>query len=159
MRRLVWAFAGRTYHIVWNLVSRLKWWCKYLLYACWVIFLAFIGICWLFSKLPLSKNSFRNNISVKLFWSRPRGYKSWVHSQTQNKGQWLAACRHMSASSQSLRFILSPRLYSSFITSRPDHDWIFISPDWVQTVFKGYQQTTKVAAGKGRVNVKGMPRW
>ena len=25
MRRLVWAFAGRTYHIVWTLMSRLKW--------------------------------------------------------------------------------------------------------------------------------------
>ena len=33
--------------------------------------------------------------------------------------QRLAACGHLSASSQSLRFILSLRLYSSFITSRP----------------------------------------
>ena len=49
----------------------------------------------------------------------PRGYKTWVHSQKQNKAQWLAACGHMSASSQSLRFILSLRLYSSFIISRP----------------------------------------
>ena len=31
----------------------------------------------------------------------------------------LASCGHMYASSQSLRFILSQRLYSSFITSRP----------------------------------------
>ena len=31
----------------------------------------------------------------------------------------LAACGHVSASSQSLHFILSLRLYSSFITSRP----------------------------------------
>ena len=45
---------------------------------------------------------------------------SWVHSQTQNKAQWLAACGHVSTSSQSLRFILSLRMYSSFITSRPD---------------------------------------
>ena len=52
-------------------------------------------------------------------WYRPRGYKTWVHSQTQNKVQWLAACGHSSASSQSLRFILSLRLNSSFITSRP----------------------------------------
>ena len=35
--------------------------------------------------------------------SRPRGYKTRVHSQTQNKAQWLAACGHVSASSQSLR--------------------------------------------------------
>ena len=49
----------------------------------------------------------------------PGGYKTWVHSQTQNKAQWLAAWGHVSASSQSLRFILSLRLYSSFITSRP----------------------------------------
>ena len=50
-------------------------------------------------------------------WSR--GYKTWVHSQTQNKAQWLAVCGHVSASSQSLRFILSLSMYSSFITSRP----------------------------------------
>ena len=31
----------------------------------------------------------------------------------------MATCGHMSASNQSLRFILSLRLYSSFITSRP----------------------------------------
>ena len=50
--------------------------------------------------------------------TRPRGYKTWVRSQTQNKAQWLAACGHVSASSQSLRFILSLRMSSSFITSR-----------------------------------------
>ena len=38
---------------------------------------------------------------------RPRDYKTWVHSQTQNKALWLAACEHVSASSQSLRFSLS----------------------------------------------------
>ena len=42
------------------------------------------------------------------------------HSQTQNKAQWLVACGHVSASNQSLRFILSLRLCSSFITSRPE---------------------------------------
>ena len=42
--------------------------------------------------------------------SRHRGYKAWVHSQTQNKAQWLAACGHVSASSQSLRFILSLKI-------------------------------------------------
>ena len=56
------------------------------------------------------------------FWSgilptRPWGYKTWVHSQTQNKAQWLAACGHVSASNQSLFFILNQRLCSSFITS------------------------------------------
>ena len=39
--------------------------------------------------------------------------------QTQNKAQRLAAFGHVSASSQSLRFILSLRMTSSFITSRP----------------------------------------
>ena len=42
-----------------------------------------------------------------------------VHSQTQNKAQRLVACGYESASSQSLRFILSLRLYSSCIASRP----------------------------------------
>ena len=51
--------------------------------------------------------------------SRPRAYKTGVQSQTQNKAQWLAACGHVSACSQSLRFILSLRMNSSFITSTP----------------------------------------
>ena len=51
--------------------------------------------------------------------SWPWGYKTWVQAQTQNKAQWLAACGHVSANSQSLRFILSLRMNSSFITSRP----------------------------------------
>ena len=50
----------------------------------------------------------------------PRGYKTWVHFQ--NQAQWLAACRHVYASSQSLHFILSLRLYSRFITARPNLD-------------------------------------
>ena len=48
-----------------------------------------------------------------------RGYKTWVRSKTQNKVQWLAACGLVSTSSQSLRFILSLRLYSSLVTSVP----------------------------------------
>ena len=40
-------------------------------------------------------------------------------SQTQNNAQRLADCGHVSASSQSLHFILSLRMKSSFITSRP----------------------------------------
>ena len=51
--------------------------------------------------------------------TRPRGYKTWVHSQTQNEAQWLAACGHVPASSQPLRIILSLRINASFITSRP----------------------------------------
>ena len=39
--------------------------------------------------------------------SWPQSYKTWVHSQTQNKAQWLADCGHVSAISQSLRFILT----------------------------------------------------
>ena len=42
------------------------------------------------------------------------------NNQTQNEAQRLAACGHVSASSKPLCFILSLRLYSSFITSRPD---------------------------------------
>ena len=38
-----------------------------------------------------------------------------------NEGQWLAACGRVSASSQSLHFILSLRMYSNFITSKPGH--------------------------------------
>ena len=57
--------------------------------------------------------------TFKHFVDRPRGYKTWVQYQTQNKAQWLAACGHVSASSQSLRFILSLRMKSSFITLRP----------------------------------------
>ena len=71
-----------------------------------------------------------NDAPDKIWWqsaSWPRGYKTWVHAQTQNKAQWLAVCGHVSASSQSLRFILSLRMNSSFITSRPglrdSHDW------------------------------------
>ena len=33
-------------------------------FACWVIFYTFAVVCWLFSKLTFSKNSFRNTISV-----------------------------------------------------------------------------------------------
>ena len=45
-------------------------------------------------------------------WLQRIAHKTWVQSQTQNKGQWLAACGHVSASSQSLSFILSLRLNS-----------------------------------------------
>ena len=59
------------------------------------------------------------NTASQLDKTWPRGHKTWVHSQTQNKAQWLVACGHVSASNQSLRFILSLWMNSSFITSRP----------------------------------------
>ena len=46
------------------------------------------------------------NQNVLWQYAWPQVYKTRVHSQTQNKAQ-------------SLRFILSLKLYSSFITSRP----------------------------------------
>ena len=64
--------------------------------------------------------------SAPLFWSLICGYTmvSSPRTQTQNKAQWLAACGHVSASSQSLRFILSLRMNLSFITSRPGSELI-----------------------------------
>ena len=64
--------------------------------------------------------------------TRPRGCKAWVHSQTHNKVQWLAACGHVAASSQSLHFILSLKMCSSFITSRPGipRDMLTTSNSW-----------------------------
>ena len=56
---------------------------------------------------------------LKVSMTRTQDYKTWVHSQTQNKAQWLAAYGHVSESSQSLRFILSLILYLSSITLRP----------------------------------------
>ena len=38
--------------------------------------------------------------SLPFYNYRPQGYKTWVHSQTQNKVQWLAACGHVPTSSQ-----------------------------------------------------------
>ena len=61
---------------------------------------------------------------------RPWGYITWVQYQAQNKGQWLAACGHVSASSQSLRFILSLRMNSNFITSMPGSAYVI---DWYPT--------------------------
>ena len=38
---------------------------KFILYsACWVIFHAFVVVCWLFSKLTFSKNSFKDTIRM-----------------------------------------------------------------------------------------------
>ena len=69
--------------------------------------------------VSIDKNKPKLVLWLLLYVTRPRGYKTGVHSQTQNKAQWLAVRGHVSANSQSLRFILSLRLYSSFITSRP----------------------------------------
>ena len=48
------------------------------------------------------QNKMINKKNILKTW--PRGYKTGDQSQTQNKAQWLAACGHVSASSQSLRF-------------------------------------------------------
>ena len=69
-----------------------------------------------------------------LWWTRPRCYRTWVHSQTQNKAQWLAACGHVSASSQSLRFILSLRMNSNFKTSRPGFTGHQLGQSWSASV-------------------------
>ena len=61
-----------------------------------------------FAKLVTLSSLFVKSDVNLLSW--PRGYKTWVQPQTQNKVQWLAPWRHVSASSQSLRFILSLRL-------------------------------------------------
>ena len=66
----------------------------------------------------------------------PQGYKTWVHSQTKNKAHWLNACGHVSASSQSLCFILSLRMFSSFITSRHDIDLNSIYFMWLGKIKK-----------------------
>ena len=34
-------------------------------------------------------------LQAGLSLTRPRGYKTWVHSQSQIKAQWLAACGHV----------------------------------------------------------------
>ena len=60
------------------------------------------------------------------FWSL-HPYLLRVHFQTQNNAQWSAACGHVSASTQSLRFILSLRLYSSYILPKDTllrHIWL-----------------------------------
>ena len=88
-----------------------------------------MNILWWNKERALNSQKIRaKNTSVEPRWTQPKtnirpwGYKAWVHSQTQNKAQWLAVCGHVSASSQSSRFILSLSLYSSFITSRPGTD-------------------------------------
>ena len=50
----------------------------------------------------------KKTVCVLDWQTRPRGYETWVHSQTQNKAHWLVACGH--ASSQSLCSISSVRL-------------------------------------------------
>ena len=72
-------------------------------------------LCWAAGCLLTRQLSSSHKCTITL---RPRGYKTSVQAQTQNKAQWLAACGHVSANSQSLRFILSLRMNSSFITSR-----------------------------------------
>ena len=58
-------------------------------------------------RQPMEKCTYRISIMPLFELCLEVIIKTWVHSQTQNKAQWLTACRHVSASSQSLRFILS----------------------------------------------------
>ena len=66
-----------------------------------------------------SQSDYATFNQIKSFFNirGPEIMNFWVLSQTQNKALWLTACKHVSASSQLLRFILIMRLYSSFITS------------------------------------------
>ena len=61
--------------------------------------------------------AFENNIQL------PRGYKTLVQSQTQNKVQCLADCGHVSASSQSLRFIL-------YFESENEFKFYYLEASW-----------------------------
>ena len=76
------------------------------------------------SSCPAHMHSKMNttDYSPSDFENLPRGYKTGVQSQTPNKAQWFVACGYVSTSNQSLPFILSLRMNSSFITSRPDLD-------------------------------------
>ena len=93
-------------------------WC--LLWVCHFP-IGILGQVWYFSvSIPdLCTLTYFVAVQTCLSMTWTRCYKTWVHSQTQNKAQWLAACGHVFAISQSLHFILSLRLYSRFITSRP----------------------------------------
>ena len=84
--------------------------------SCWCL----VTVVWLFLAVCLGLSAV---CYCGISW--PRGYKAWVQSRTQNKAQWLAACGH---------FILSLRMNSSFIISRPDHT-IFCIKMWMKTCF------------------------
>ena len=72
---------------------------------------------WNWIKIKYNTNSILSQIKpTNLKETALQGTWTRTWPQTQNKAQWLAACRHVSASSQSLRFILSLRMNSSFIT-------------------------------------------
>ena len=80
---------------------------------------AFNAIC------PGLKFKNANSIDILQYMTWPRGYKTWVHSQTQNKVHRLVACGHMSASSQSLFFILSLRMdkFHDHVSSTRKNVW------------------------------------
>ena len=78
---------------------------------------------------------------------QPRDYKTWVQSKTQYKVQWLPACGHVSASSQSLGFILSLRMNSSFIASRHEK-WKFRAQmSWARKKFYNLGARAHSSAG------------
>ena len=71
MRRLVWASAGRTYHIVGNIMH----WFNFKLCQCWLIFRAFLLIheyvCWVIFKINYFEKFFQKyHQSIKQFGSR-----------------------------------------------------------------------------------------
>ena len=65
MGRLIWAYAGRTYHIVGNLMAPLIYYCYHLILKLCMLMIchAFIVVCWQFSKLSFKKK-IRNTIRV-----------------------------------------------------------------------------------------------
>ena len=114
-------------------------------FACWVIFHALVVVCSGFSKLTFSKNSFQEHFqSVKPFGSRP-----WQMFCRSWSGSKLFA-KVISRRQKSIFFKISffkkffsgklPECQRVWIQTRTDVLSVLI---WVQTVCKGYQQTTK----------------
>ena len=72
-----------------------------ILFACWVIFHAFVIVCWLFSKLNFKKKSFRNIIKVSNSLDPDQGRHSVGPDLDPNCLQRLSAfCRHQHEKSQ-----------------------------------------------------------
>ena len=60
----------------------------------------------------------------------PTGPLSIISGKRENKAQWLAACQHVSASSQSLRFILNLRIELKFYNLKAKWDSSSIHGVW-----------------------------
>ena len=98
------------YHIVGNSMSQLKSYCIYKwawhLLNCFEYLMSMLCLLVCLFLYPYV-DPLCQWLCPASWSSWPRGYITWVQSQTQNKAQWLSACGHVSTSSQSLRFILS----------------------------------------------------